>query len=89
MQKHEVIRKIMKQYAGRTPITKAGISVLYDRAASRGYNSVTILIGLKTIICKNYLRDEYVPPNNNPEMEVLDERQYIEDWEFRSIMENT
>ena len=86
MQRHEVIRKIMQQYAGRTPITKRGITLLYDRAASRGYNSLLIFIGLKTVICKNYLREEYTPPNNDPLMENVDERIYIEDWEFREIM---
>ena len=87
MQKHEVIRKIMQQYAGRTPITKNGISLLYDRAAARGYSSLLIFIGLKTVICKNYLRAEYIPPNNDPMMENVDERRYIEDWEFREIMQ--
>ncbi len=86
MQRHEVIRKIMQQYAEKTPITKRGITLLYDRAASRGYNSLLIFIGLKTVICKNYLREEYMPPNNDPMMENLDERRYIEDWEFREIM---
>lgn len=89
MQKYEVIRRIMKQYAGRTPITKQGISILYDRAVSRGYKPSVIFMGLKTVICKNYPREEYIPPNNDSMMEVLDERQYIEDWEFKSIMENT
>lgn len=50
MQKHEVIRKIMHQYGGVTPITSKGISLLYDRAESRGYSSIAILIGLKTVI---------------------------------------
>lgn len=86
MQRHEVIKKIMQQYAERTPITKRGITILYDRAASRGYNSLRIFIGLKTVICKNYLREEYTPPNNDPMMENVDERRYIEDWEFREIM---
>lgn len=89
MQKHEVIKKIMEQYAGRTPITKRGISILYDRAASRGYDSLHIFIGLKTVICKNYLREEYIPPNNNIMLEPIDERKYIEDWEFRTIMSET
>lgn len=86
MQKHEVIRKIMQQYGSRTPITHTGISLLYDRAVSRGYDAVTIMIGLKTVICKNYLRNEYTPPNNDPLLETLDERRYIEDCEFKDIM---
>lgn len=89
MQKHEVIRKIMHQYGGVTPITSKGISLLYDRAESRGYSSMAILIGLKTVICKNYLRKEYKPPNNDPMLEVLDERHYIEDAEFKEIMKNS
>lgn len=86
MQKHEVVRMIMQQYSTKTPITKPGIELLYDRAASRGYRPHHIYIGLKSVICKNYLRNEYRPPNNDPEAEPLDERRYIEDWEFKSIM---
>lgn len=89
MQKYEVIRRIMKQYAGRTPITKQGISILYDKAESRGYKPSAILIGLETVICKNYLRKEYTPPNNDPLLEALDERRYIEDYEFKEVMRNT
>lgn len=77
----------MQQYAGRTPITKRGITILYDRALSRGYDSFSIYSGLKTVICKNYLRKEYIPPRNDPALEVIDERRYIEDWEFRGIMQ--
>lgn len=86
MQRHEVIRKIMQQYAGRTPITKHGIAILYHRAESRGYDPWSIYDGLKTVICKNYIRAEYTPPNNDPMMESLDERRFIEDWEFKEIM---
>ena len=42
-------------------------------------------MGLKTVICKNYLREEYKLPRNDPMLETLDERIYIEDWEFREI----
>lgn len=52
MQRHEVIKKIMQQYAERTPITKRGITILYDRAASRGYNSLRIFIGLKRLFVR-------------------------------------
>lgn len=86
MQKHEVIKLIMQKYAHRTPITRRGIAILYNRAESRGYDSRLIYMGLKTVICKNYLRAEYTPPHNDPMMESLDERLYIEDWEFREIM---
>ena len=44
-----------------------------------------IYIEIKTMICKNYVRNEYVPPNNDPLLEVIHERMYMEDWEFRSI----
>lgn len=86
MQRHEVIGAIMRQYAGRTPISKKGIALLYDRAEARGYRSFEIYIGLKTIICKNYLRKEYQPPNGDIMQEVLHERMYIEDCEFRDLM---
>ena len=56
VQKHEVIRAIMQQYAGRTPITECGVNILYDRAYYRGYKPIMIYTGLKTVICKNYLR---------------------------------
>ena len=39
MQKHEVINLIMNQYAKRTPITRKGISRLYDRAQARRYKA--------------------------------------------------
>ena len=44
-----------------------------------------IYIGLKTMICKNYIRSEYIPPNNDPMQEVIHNRIYAEDWEFRSV----
>ena len=45
-----------------------------------------IYTGLKTVICKNYLREEYEPPNGDITQEVIHDRIYIEDWEFRAIM---
>lgn len=87
MQRHEVIGMIMSQYAEKTPITEKGVALLYDRAVSRGYHASCIYMGLKKVICKNYLRKEYRPPRNDPMLEVLDERFYIEDFEFREIME--
>ena len=86
MQKHEVINKVMHRYAKKTPINRRGLEVLYNRAESRGYKATEILIGLETVICKNYYRKKYVPPYNDPACEAIDERRYIEDWEFRAIM---
>ena len=86
MQKHEVIRTIMQQYAGRTPITERGVNILYDRAYYRGYKPIMIYAGLKTVICKNYLGEEYEPPNGDITQEVIHDRLFIEDWEFRAIM---
>lgn len=86
MQKHEVIQSIMRQYGGRTPVNRQGLNVLYNRAESRGYRPFMIYIGLRTVICKNYLRKEYEPPNGDIEQEPLHDRIYIEDWEFRAIM---
>lgn len=86
VQKHEIIGRIMLKYAGRAPITKREISVLYDEALARGYHSSFIYAGLKTVICKKYLREEYIPPNNNTADEPLDESRYIEDWEFRDSL---
>ncbi|MBR5129219.1 MAG: hypothetical protein IKU67_04100 [Firmicutes bacterium] len=76
----------MRQYAGRTPITRRGIKILYDRAQYRGYQPCAIYAGLKTVICKNYLRSEYQPPNGDVTQEVIHDRIYIEDVEFRAIM---
>lgn len=87
MQRHEVIGEIMRKYARCTPISRKGIAMLYDRAASRGYDPVHIMIGLQTVIRKNYIRSEYTPPQNDPELEAVDERRYIEDAEFREIMD--
>lgn len=86
MQKHEVIRQIMKQYGKRTPVNINGLNVLYNRAESRGYQPFVIYIGLRTVICKNYLRGEYEPPNGDITQESFHDRIYIEDWEFREIM---
>lgn len=52
MQKHEVINRIMRLYARRTPINRAGINVLYNRAHCRGYSPDMIYIGLETVIKK-------------------------------------
>lgn len=86
MQKNDVIQRIIKQYAGRTPITERGLNILYDRAQYRGYHPNMIYTGLKTVICKNYLRAEYQPPNGDIEQEVIHERIYISDVELREIM---
>lgn len=86
MRKYDVINRIMQQYAGRTPVNRSALKVLYARAENRGYSPWEIYTGLKITICKNYMRSEYNPPNNDPEQEVLHERIYIEDWEFREIM---
>ena len=86
MQKHEVIQRIMGQYAGRTPINRRGLNILYNRACNRGYEPFLIYMGLKTVICKNYLRAEYEPPNGDITQETIHDRMYIEDWEFREIM---
>lgn len=83
---NEVIDRIMRQYAGKAPLTREALKVLYARAENRGYHPQEIYAGLKVIIYKNYMRDKYIPPNNDPEQEVMHERIYIEDWEFREIM---
>lgn len=87
MQKNDVISAILKQYAGRTPINRRGIAILYDKACYRGYSPMMIYAGLRIVICKNYLRDEYQPPNGDMAQEVIHERIYIEDWEFKEIMQ--
>lgn len=86
MQKHEVIQRLMQQYGKRTPVNRRGLNVLYDRAHYRGYQPILIYNGLRTVICKNYLRSEYEPPNGDITQESFHERIYIEDWEFREIM---
>lgn len=85
MQKFEIVNGILKSYSDKAPIHKKGLSLLYERAENRGYRPNEIYLGLKTCILKNYIREEYVPPNNDPAQEPLDERIFIEDWEFREI----
>jgi len=85
MQKQDVVRAILALYADRAPIHRQGIEILFDRAESRGYHIALIFEGLETCIKKNYIRDEYEPPYNDPTCEVIDERRYIEDWEFKEI----
>lgn len=85
MQKFEIVNRILNRYSGKAPIHKKGLSLLYERAENRGYRPIEIYLGLKTCILKNYIREEYIPPNNDPEQEVVHERMYMEDWEFREI----
>lgn len=86
MQKNDVMNRIIREYAGKTPITVSGIDLLYNRAESRGYQPEMIYAGLRTMICKNYMRSEYEPPHKDPAQEAIHDRLYIEDWEFRDIM---
>lgn len=89
VQKHDVINEILREYKDKAPINRNGLETLYDRASNRGYLPMMIYVGLKTMICKNYIRKEYIPPNNHPLLEVIHERMYMEDWEFRSMFRNT
>ena len=88
VQKHDVINEILREYKDKAPINRNGLETLYDRASNRGYLPMMIYVGLKTMICKNYIRKEYIPPNNDPLLEVIHERMYMEDWEFRSMFRN-
>lgn len=88
MRKDEVIPKILRKYQKKAPISKGGLEWLYKIAENRGYKPDEIYEGLKTCICKNYIRSEYVPPNNDPMQEVIHEREYIEDWEFKQIFKS-
>jgi hypothetical protein len=85
VQKHDVINEILREYKDKAPINRNGLETLYDRASNRGYLPMMIYVGLKTMICKNYIRKEYIPPNNDPLLEVIHERMYMEDWEFRNM----
>ncbi len=89
VQKHDVINEILREYKDKAPINRNGLETLYDRASNRGYLPMMIYVGLKTMICKNYIRKEYIPPNNDPLLEVIHERMYMEDWEFRNMFRNT
>lgn len=88
VQKQDVINELLAEYRAKAPINRHGLELLYDTAECRGYLPMMIYIGLKTMICKNYVRNEYVPPNNDPLLEAIHERMYMEDWEFRSIFRN-
>ena len=71
VQKHDVINEILREYKDKAPINRNGLETLYDRASNRGYLPMMIYVGLKTMICKNYIRKEYIPPNNDPLLEVI------------------
>ncbi len=88
VQKNDVINELLFEYQKRTPIDKTGLETLYDRAQNRGYMPKMIYIGLKTLICKNYMRKEYIPPDNDPLLEVIHERIYMQDAEFRSLFKS-
>lgn len=85
IQKQDVINALLAEYKDKTPIHQAGLELLYTRAENRGYHPKMIYIGLKTLICKNYVRSKYVFPNNDPLQEIIHERVYMEDREFRNI----
>lgn len=85
VQKHDVINELLSEYQDKAPIHKHGLELLYDRAECRGYLPMMIYVGLKTMICKNYVRNDYIPPNNDPMLEAIHERMYMEDWEFRNF----
>lgn len=84
MQKQDVINTLMSEYRN-TPITRQGLEALYVRAESRGYMPIIIYMGLKTLICKNYDRRNYIPPANDPMLEVIHERAYMDDLEFNTV----
>ena len=50
MQKNDCIRSLMRQY-GNTPITERGLSILYDRAQNRGYDTYMIYMACSHIVC--------------------------------------
>lgn len=85
VQKQDVINELLTEYQAKTPVNKQGLELFYNRAESRGYKPMMIYVGLKTMICKNYVRSKYIPPNNDPMLEVIHERVYMEDWEFCSL----
>lgn len=85
VQKQDVINTLIAEYHAKTPVTRQGLELLYTRAENRGYMPMMIYVGLKTMICKNYVRSKYIPPNNDPMLEVIHERVYMEDWEFCSL----
>lgn len=86
MKKEDVIPEILRKYQHKAPICRRSLEWLYKIAESRGYQPLEIYTGLEICICKNYVRSKYVPPNNDPRQEVIHERKYIEDWEFREIL---
>ena len=55
VQKHDVINEILREYKDKAPINRNGLETLYDRASNRGYLPMMIYVGLKTMICKNYI----------------------------------
>ena len=85
VQKQDVINELLTEYQAKTPVNKQGLELFYNRAESRGYKPMMIYVGLKTMICKNYVRSKYIPPNNDPMLEVIHERVYMEDLEFCSL----
>ena len=66
MQKQDVINRILKEYAKKSPINRKGLEKLYNTAECRGYHPMMIY-------------------NNDPMQEVIHNRIYAEDWEFRSV----
>lgn len=80
MQRHEIINTLFQKY-GSCGVTKKGIEKLVDRGIGRGYKEELVYLGLDQVLCKNYTRSRYRG------CEPRDERFYIEDEEFRAIME--
>lgn len=77
----QIARKLVNQYPELSDrISFRGLQKLARRALLRGYSEKMVIFGLDTVIKKNYKRDEH---HGN---DALDEKRFILDAEFRSVM---
>lgn len=75
----QIAKKLYKKYQ-KYGVSMQGLKLLARRGLERGYQNRMVLIGLETVIKKNYIRNQY---RGN---DIRDERIYISDAEFRAIM---
>lgn len=76
----EISKEIYEKYKFVKELSMNGLQILALRALSRGFTPLMIKYGLEQVILKNYIPSLYSGDY------VIDERRFITDVEFRTLM---